>query len=236
MTMLGFILFPLSSPVSAVIVGIRDLWRCMDYQIAVTVNVIADGFLGVVLMSVILGPLFGMTGIWIAQLAGGWFTILLIFIMAWIHEKKLPFSYSALCCYPENFSVDDDHRLNISVHNMEEVMNISQSVIEFCRRHGVDEKTAFRAGLCVEEMAANIVKHGFTGKANSVVDICVVKTDEELIIKMKDNCKLFNPQDIDDIFHPEDPCKNCGIRIVHKVCKSMDYYPLLGLNVLTIKM
>ena len=85
-------------------------------------------------------------------------------------------------------------------------------------------------------MAGNIVKHGFTGKANSVIDICVVKTDEELIIKMKDNCKLFNPQDIDDIFVPEDPVKNIGVRVVRRVCKSMDYYPLLGLNVLTIKM
>lgn len=236
MAFLGFILFPLSSPVSTFIVGIRDLWRCMDFQLAVTVNVIADGFLGVVAMSFIFGGLFGMTGIWLAQLAGGWFTVLLMFILAWIREKKAPFSYPVLCCYPKNFGVDEDHRLSISVHSMEEVVNISQKVMDFCDKQGVDRKTSFRAGLCVEEMAGNIVKHGFTGKANSVIDICVVKTDEELIIKMKDNCKLFNPQDIDDIFVPEDPVKNIGVRVVRKVCKSMDYYPLLGLNVLTIKM
>ncbi len=57
-------------------------------------------------------------------------------------------------------------------------------------KHDVDKKTAFRAGLCVEEMAANIVKHGFTGKANSVIDISVVKTEEDLLIKLKDNWLL----------------------------------------------
>lgn len=85
-------------------------------------------------------------------------------------------------------------------------------------------------------MTANIVKHGFTGKANSVIDISVVKTEEDLLIKLKDNCRLFNPQEIDAIFVPEDPCKNCGIRIVSKVCKFMEYYPLLGLNVLSIQL
>ncbi len=39
-------------------------------------------------------------------------------------------------------------------------------------------------------MAANIVKHGFTGKANSVIDISVVKTEEDLLIKLKDNWLL----------------------------------------------
>ena len=55
-------------------------------------------------------------------------------------------------------------------------------------------------------------------------------------MKFKDNCRHFNPEEIDAIFDPSDPVRNIGIRIVRKVCRSMEYYPLLGLNVLTIKM
>jgi len=95
----------------------------------------------------------------------------------------MPLKISSFCCYPEGFGVPEDSRLNISVHSMEEVMNISQSVIDFCKDKGIDSVTSFRAGLCVE-----------------------------------------------------DPVRNIGIRIVRKVCRSMEYYPLLGLNVLTIKM
>ena len=148
----------------------------------------------------------------------------------------MPLKISSLCCYPEGFGVSEDSRLNISVHSMEEVMNISQRVIDFCKDKGIDNVTSFRAGLCVEELAGNIVKHGFTGKANSVVDISVIKTEEGLQMKFKDNCRQFNPEEIDAIFDPEDPVRNIGIRIVRKVCRSMEYYPLLGLNVLTIKM
>lgn len=236
MTMTGFILFPLSSPFSTITVGIRDLWRCLKYQSAVTVIVIADGLAAPLVMSYIFARLFGMTGIWIGQVAGCVSVVLLIFMLAWIHEKKMPLTLSSLCCYPEGFGIADEDRLSISVHSMEEVMNISQTVIDFCKGRGIDEVTSFRSGLCVEEMAGNIVKHGFTGKSNSVVDISVIKTAEGLQMKFKDNCRQFNPEDIDLIFVPSDPVKNIGIRIVRKVCKSMEYYPLLGLNVLTIKM
>lgn len=236
MTMTGFIIFPLSSPLSAIIVGMRDLWRCMKYQTAVTVLVIADGIVGTLLMSYVLAHYFGMLGIWLGQFTGGLLVVLAVYILAWIHEKKMPLKISSLCCYPEGFGVSEDSRLNISIHSMEEVMNISQSVIDFCKDKGIDNVTSFRAGLCVEELAGNIVKHGFTGKANSVVDISVIKTEEGLQMKFKDNCRHFNPEEIDAIFDPEDPVRNIGIRIVRKVCRSMEYYPLLGLNVLTIKM
>lgn len=236
MTMTGFILFPLSSPFSTIIVGMRDLWRCMKYQTAVTLIVICDGFVATVLMSYVLAHIFGMTGIWIGQVAGCALVVLLVYILAWIHERKMPRSLPDLCCYPEGFGVSEEDRLSISVHSMEEVMNISQTVIDFCKSRGIDELASFRSGLCVEEMAGNIVKHGFTGRSNSVVDISVIKSEDGLQIRFKDNCRHFNPEDIDSMFVPSDPVKNIGIRIVRKVCKSMEYYPLLGLNVLTIKM
>jgi anti-sigma regulatory factor (Ser/Thr protein kinase) len=236
MTMMGFILFPLSSPFSTVIVGMRDIWRCMRYTLAVNIIMVCDGIAAVIALSYPLGKMFGMTGIWIAQVGGCALVVLIIYILACMHERKIVTSVQEFCCYPKDFGVGDEHRLSISIHSMEEVINVSSKVIEFCKIQGVSELTAFRAGLCVEELASNIVKHGFTGKSNSVVDISVVKSPEELIIKLKDNCKLFNPEEIDAIFVPEDPVKNIGIRLVRKVCKSMEYYPLLGLNVLTIKL
>ena len=236
MTLLGFILFPLSSPASTIIVGMRDLWRCMDYMKAVNVIVVGDGIAAVILFSYIFASLWGMPGIWIAQVVGCFSLVGVIYLMACMRQRALVKDISGLCCFPEDFGVDDSHRLTISVHSMEEVINISELVMKFCNEQGIDNLTSNRAGLCVEELASNIVKHGFTGKANSVVDISVVKSPEELIIKLKDNCKLFNPEQIDAIFVPEDPTRNAGIRIVRKVCKSMEYITLLGLNVLTIKM
>lgn len=236
MTMLGFILFPLSTPFSTIVVGIRDLWRCMEFQKAVTAIVVADGIAAVVLLTWLFSRVLGMAGIWLGQVTGCIAVAVMIYIIAWIHGKKMPTTSEDICCFPKDFGVDDDHRLAISIHSMEEVVNISQQVIEFCESHGVDHITSFRSGLCVEEIASNIVKHGFTNKKNSVIDVCVLKTDDSLEIRFKDNCVLFNPAELDAFFVPEDPCKNIGIRLVRKACKQMEYHTLLGLNVLSIVM
>ena len=236
MTLIGFALFPLYAPFSTFIVGFRDLWRCMGHKIAVNFIVLCDGLLYVTLLSYILSSFWGMTGIWIAQVGGCVLLALTVCIMAWIMNRKLPKSIPDLSCYPKDFGVDEANRLNLSIHSMEEVINISVQVIEFCTAHGIDMRTSNRAGLCIEELAGNIVKHGFTQKKDSVIDVSVTKSDEDLIIKLKDNCRLFNPQEIDDIFNPEDPVKNIGIRIVRKTCKEMEYHTLLGLNVLSITM
>ena len=235
MALLGFIIFPLSSPGSSIIIGIRDLWRCMEHHIAVHVVNILDGLILVAGMSLLLVIPFGMTGLWIAQTASGILLVFIILIMTWIREKHFPNKISILCGYPKGFGVEDKDRLNLSIHNREEAINISEQVISFCRQHGVDEHISMKSGLCVEELAVNIVEHGFSARSNSVVDISVTWTGEDLIIKFKDNCRSFNPEECDIMFNPEDPAHNIGIRIVKKLCKEMEYHSLLGLNVFSIK-
>ena len=45
----------------------------------------------------------------------------------------------------------------------------------FCREHGIDQRRSNFAGLALEEMAGNVVEHGFTkDKKNHVVDMRVV--------------------------------------------------------------
>jgi anti-sigma regulatory factor (Ser/Thr protein kinase) len=236
MTLLGFAMFPFYAPFSTFIVGMRDLWRCMDHKYAVNFIVAADGIIVVIAMSYVLSYFFGMTGIWIAQVGGCALLAFIIWLMAWIMGKKLPVSVPDLCCYPADFGVADDMRLNLTVHGMDEVINISKQVIDFCKARGVENITSQRAGLCVEELAGNIVAHGFSGKKGEAVDISVTKSKEELIIKFKDNCRLFNPKELDAIFDPEDPVRNIGIRLVSKSCREMEYHSLLGLNVMSITM
>ncbi len=57
----------------------------------------------------------------------------------------------------------------------------SQKVMDFCHNRGVDDRTTFISGLFMEEMAANVVEHGFTKdqKPHSV-DIGVVLNNKVL--------------------------------------------------------
>ena len=57
-----------------------------------------------------------------------------------------------------------------------------------------------------------------------------------LLIRFKDDCRPFDPQERQIMMTPEDPAKNIGLRIVFRIAKEHSYQNLLGLNVLTLKL
>ena len=88
----------------------------------------------------------------------------------------------------------------------------------------------------MEEMAGNVVSHGFTkdDKEHSV-DVRVVHKDGDLILRIKDDCVPFDPGERQSIVESDDVLKNIGIRMVFKLAKDIQYQNILGLNVLTIR-
>ena len=84
-------------------------------------------------------------------------------------------------------------------------------------------------------MAGNIVEHGFTDNKNHSIDVRVVYTGEELILRIKDDCKSFNPKERVDMLNPDDPAHNIGLRLISRLANDMMYQNTFGLNVLTIR-
>lgn len=105
----------------------------------------------------------------------------------------------------------------------------------FCLEKGIDERRAYLAGLSMEEMAGNIVEHGFTKDTKDhSIDIRVVHKDDNIILRIKDDCIPFDPKDRNRITEGDDPTKNMGIRMIYRIMNDITYENLLGLNVLTI--
>lgn len=155
---------------------------------------------------------------------------------ACLKNRHFPANMEQLMVIPDSFGAGPDARLDISVQNMDEVLTVSKRVSEFCRRRGIDSRRTYMASLCMEEMAGNIVAHGFTKdhKRHSI-DIRVVHKDDDIILRIRDDCVPFNPRERKALTDPHDILKNAGIRIVYQIAKSVDYQNLLGLNVLTIR-
>ena len=136
---------------------------------------------------------------------------------------------------PESFGVGEEDRISLSLHSMEEVIRISQTIQNFCLEKGIDRRRSYLAGLCMEEMAGNVVAHGFTAdRKKHSVDVRVVYRDNGLILRLKDNCVAFDPAARREIVDPEDMTKNIGIRMVYGIAGSVSYQSVLGLNVLTV--
>ena len=234
MTVTGFLLFPLSSPISALTVGFSNYYHCLQREKIVRSVSVIDGIAGVCLFALILIPLLGMNGMWIAQILGCAASALALYIYAAKYNRKPRCSLRDMMCFGDGFGVPDEDRIDISVHGMEEVINISRRVGDFCEAHGISRRQNNCASLCVEELAGNIVQHGFEDGKKHCIDIRVSCVKGDVMLSLKDDCRAFNPTEAAKLFDPDDKAHNIGLRIATGMTKRMSYQNTFGLNILTM--
>ena len=58
----------------------------------------------------------------------------------------------------------------------------------------------------------------------------------ELTIRIRDNCIAFDPRKRLEQFHPEDPGQNIGIRLTAGIARQIDWYNNAGVNTLIMKL
>ncbi len=199
---------------------------------------------GIYLVNCILVPLacclfltdiFGTLGIYSCYALAEVVTMIVVFAMLFIRKKRPVFRLD------EILMIDDELKnvesMSVSVNEINEVSGVSENIIEFLEKHGIDSRRAKMSGLCAEEMAGNIVEHGFTkDNKKHVIDIYASVTGDDIYLRIKDDCVPFDPHSKLSQYNPDDPCKNIGIRMVSKIAKEMNYQVNFGMNVLTVKM
>ena len=237
MTVMGFRILPLCMPLAMISLHFACYAQTAEKKALSIVLPIIDGAVGVVLFSLLLIPVLKMNGLYISNVLNGVLCAAVILINAWIELKRCPRNLEDLMAIPKRFGVAEDARIDISVRSMDAVMEVSRQVIEFCDRRGIDRRRAYLAGLCMEEMAGNVVSHGFLkDKKKHSVDIRVVHSGDTVILRIRDNCVAFNPSARAKVIHTDDAIKNVGIRLVYSIASDVSYQYLLGLNVLTIRL
>ena len=236
MTVMGFRILPLCMPLAVISLTFACYAQAAEKKILSIVLPIVDGMIGVVLFSFILIPVLKMNGLYIANVLNGVLCAIVIITSSWIEEKKFPFKLEALMAIPKRFGVDEDKRIDVSVRNMDEVVSVSERITDFCKAQGVDERRTYLASLCMEEMAGNVVEHGFSlDKKNHSVDIRVINLDGNLVLRIRDNCSAFNPSKRAEAMKFDEDGQNIGIKLVYGMAEKVYYQNLLGLNVLTIQ-
>ncbi len=236
MTVWGFRILPICMPLSIICMHFTCYGQASDKQGLVYVLAILDGVVCVAGFTAILIPKLGMNSVYIANVLNGVVTTIVIVAYSVLKNRHWPKNMDELMVIPEDFGVPENERMDLSLKSMEEVVNISQQIQNFCREKGIDRRRAYLAGLSMEEMAGNIVDHGFTkdSKKHSV-DVRVVHKDDSLILRLKDDCVPFDPAERQRVVDPEDEMKNIGIRMTYAMADDISYQNILGLNVLTIR-
>lgn len=236
MTVWGFRLLPLCMPTGVICMHFMVYGQAMGKQVFVYTLSVLDGVICVAGFTALLIPLTGVNSVYIANALNGVVTALFPFAWAAARRRRFPKNVEELLDLPASFGVPEEERMELSVRSVEEVVRIAQRVQAFCRERGLDEHRSYAAGLCLEEMAGNVVEHGFSKDAKRhTVDLRIIHKDEDLILRIKDDCTAFDPAKRLEAVQTKDAGTAIGIKTVYAIAKAVRYQNMLGLNVLTIR-
>ena len=235
MTVWGFRILPLSMPLSIICMHFVCYAQVSEKKLMMHLLPMVDGVLGAAISTAILIPFMGMNSVYWANVINGIATTVIVFGYAWACNRHFPRNMAELMVIPKNFGVRREDRLDITVRSMEEVVCVSRQVQNFCLEKGVDSRRSYFTSLMVEEMAGNIVTHGFRkDRKRHSVDLRIAYKNGDLILRIKDDCIPFDPSERQKIVDPEDITKNVGIRLVFSLARDIQYQNILGMNALTI--
>lgn len=236
MTVWGFRILPLCMPLSVICMHFTCYGQTSGKQGLVHLLALLDGVVCVAGFTALLIRFLGMNSVYIANVLNGTVTTLVIVGYAWLKKKRFPRNMEELMVVPEDFGVPESDRMDLSVKSTEGVVRVAEQVQRFCLTKGIDARRAYLAGLAMEEMAGNIVEHGFTKDRKShSVDVRVVYKDGDAILRIKDDCVPFDPAERRQLAEGDDVTKNIGIRMVFQIAQDVQYQNILGLNVLTVR-
>ena len=237
MTIRAFQILPLSMPLSVICMHFVCYGQVSDKQVLVHLLSVLDGFICVSAFTALLIPGHGMNGVYIANVLNGVVTLLTIILYSVLKNRRIPRNMEELMVIPDSFGVSENDRMDLTVRNMDEVMVVAEKLQLFCQEKGLDAHHSALVGLAMEEMAGNVVSHGFKkDKKKHSVDIRVVYKNSGLLLRIRDDCRPFDPGERKKLTDPSDPASNIGIRLVFQIAESVEYQFILGLNVLTIHM
>lgn len=194
--------------------------------------------LGIMIPCVLLfSHLFRFTGFWIGTVVGQYCSLLAIAVIVWTKYGRVSFSSDAFSYLGQDFGAKPGDYMEMTVENVEDAVKVSKELNEFCKGKGMDNRTGMLIGLCAEEMIVNIIEHGFNKDRNSDnVDVRMTVHDDRRVIRIRDNCKSFDPTKYLELHQnrESDPSAHIGIRMVMSLVKEANYINTLGLNNLTL--
>ncbi len=236
MTVWGIRIMCLAMPFEVFVSHFSCYEQVCGRQLYVNLLGLLDGLICVAGLSAILIAPMGFNGVCTANVLNGVVCAMYVIVFAWIFNKRMPGSLDDLMMIPKDFGVTEDERIDITVRTEEEAVEVAQKVQDFCMGRGIDKKRSYYAALAMEELAVNIVTHGFVkDEKEHTIDVRVTHKGDDVILRIKDDCVPFNPEERSKVFTPDDPTKNMGIRMIFSIMEHIEYRNTLGLNVLTVR-
>jgi len=192
-----------------------------------------ENLLFICLLGTILGMIYGETGVWMAFPLAEILALLGLVIIIALRKKAIPRTLDDFLCLPT--TSQQGKIFTGSATNMAEVVQLSEAARVFLLGSGAHKREAMLVALFIEEMGGNIIRWGFGDGQKHSIDV-LVRKDESLTLRIRDDCAPFDPVEWLKIHQGEDKQKNIGIRMICSLAAEARYSRTLGLNYLFLSL
>ena len=192
---------------------------------------VVEGMLLPALCAFVMSRIAGLTGAWTGFAAGETLTLLLLGILIRKKSGKAPWKDGAYLLLRDDFGAAEDETLELRIRTLEETAGAAKDAGAFCRARGGSERESNRISLCVEEMAANVVRHGFTDGKDRHLSVLILSKPGQWVLRFRDDCKAFDPVH----YVPQGEEQGLGIRLVMGITEEAYYTYPMNLNNLVLK-
>ncbi len=224
----AFRLFCISIPIVGLLNCLRSYFQSCGYRNSATVMMILDS-------SVFFIPFcyfFAAESpdmIWLTFSVSPLLSIgaVYIFLRLWMKNKG---DYDVMLLPVEQKTADI---MEFTIKNdLKDLEKASMEVLFFCRKNGIADSVGNKLWLAIQELCSNIVKYAYTDKTG-MADIFVKITDDEIILRIRDNGKIFNPVNFIDGSGQE----FSGLNMLKAMKINMEYNRVIGFNntIVTVK-
>lgn len=235
--------FALSLPFNAVNTVMLQYLQATGHLKLAHIHNILNKLVLIVVLSAALGLLMGIQGVWLAIPLSEILMLLLLCIMLWTRCGKISLGTDMFLLLPKDFDVPEEGRIDTAVTSMAQAIDLSEQAIRFCRAHGMSKRSAYYVGLCIEEVVGNILEHGVARHRTKSIHLRLVCRDQAVLLRIRDNCRAFNPVEFGRIYNlglcakndSQSPEHNIGLKLVFSMADSVEYTSSMQLNNLVIK-
>ena len=228
MTAVQYLLTSISFPLSGAYQGTR----C--HRLNYLIGILREGVFPV-LSAMVLSSCFGLSGFEMGIVVAGLLVLLSCLLIPARRNGRFMRSPEMALMLPADFGPKPDELFEASMSSMEEVVDVSRRIMEFCSDRGASMETAFFTSLFVEEIAGNTIQHGFDEEKKGSIDLRLIYRDGNQVIRFRDNGVPFDPADWLRRNHPENPASGAGLRIIVGLAREVEQIPAMNLNNLMIK-
>lgn len=171
----------------------------------------------------------GYHGAWISKVAN--MLVLSVIAAAYISRHEGDTFRDRMLLLPADFGIPKEDEIAVRATSAEEITDLSRIAVAFAMEHGTGRKRALTFGLITEELAGILAEHGFADGRPHNVNARLVAKKEDLIIRLRDDCRPFNLTEYYRIVREDrDREKEIGLSIIMKISKDFTYTATFGAN------